>query len=83
MKWGQAFQDEVVHQDVSYALTDSRLSGITVWQFSDIKADDAVQTVSGMQASMFLPSQLRVAHVVVAHATVVRSMRLCAAPSVA
>ena len=38
-KWSQQYQAQVVTADVRAALTVSRISGIAVWQFNDIKAD--------------------------------------------
>eukprot|EP00049_Salpingoeca_infusionum_P004894 m.85133 g.85133 ORF g.85133 m.85133 type:complete len:621 (+) comp12776_c0_seq3:137-1999(+) len=37
--WSQKYQAELVKADVTVALESERLSGITVWQFNDIKAN--------------------------------------------
>jgi hypothetical protein len=38
--WSQGYQNEVVAGDTTTILNDPRFSGITLWQFADIKADD-------------------------------------------
>ena len=40
-KWSQEFQALLVGDDVRSALSLRRVSGISIWQFTDIKADDA------------------------------------------
>ena len=40
-KWSQGFQADIVGLDVRSALSLPHVSGISLWQFSDIKADDA------------------------------------------
>eukprot|EP00043_Microstomoeca_roanoka_P005530 m.56349 g.56349 ORF g.56349 m.56349 type:complete len:614 (+) comp13009_c1_seq4:187-2028(+) len=39
-RWSQKYQAEVVQQDIEFALQNNRVSGLTIWQFSDIKAND-------------------------------------------
>ena len=46
-KWSQQYQAEVVAADVSSALSLAHVSGISIWQFSDIKADDHMTKVCG------------------------------------
>jgi len=46
--WSQLFQSEVVGLSAEFAVTDSDLvSGITVWQFNDIKGNDDATTQCG------------------------------------
>merc|ERR1712129_516127 len=40
VQWSQAFQAEVVYADTVVALNNSLISGISLWQFADIKASD-------------------------------------------
>jgi len=39
-QWSQAFQKNLVSADAGFLVNSSRLSGLTLWQFSDIKAND-------------------------------------------
>ncbi len=39
--WSQTFQTNVVTTDASFLLNQSHVSGLTIWQFCDIKANDA------------------------------------------
>jgi len=45
--WSQLFQSEVVQRDAEFAVATDLVSGITIWQFSDIKADDHDTTTCG------------------------------------
>jgi len=38
--WSQRYQAEVVQRNAQFAVSTSLVSGITIWQFSDIKAND-------------------------------------------
>eukprot|EP00050_Salpingoeca_kvevrii_P002588 m.197425 g.197425 ORF g.197425 m.197425 type:complete len:621 (+) comp10645_c0_seq1:1304-3166(+) len=38
-QWSQLYQSEVVQRDVEFAIGESRLSGLTLWQLTDIKVD--------------------------------------------
>lgn len=38
--WSQSFQKNLVPVDAAFAANNSRLTGITLWQFADIKAND-------------------------------------------
>jgi len=38
--WSQLYQSEVVEREATFAVTNDVVSGITIWQFNDIKADD-------------------------------------------
>ena len=40
MFWSQLYQAEIVTRDAQFAVDNDDVSGITLWQFSDIKADD-------------------------------------------
>ena len=40
VKWSQLLESEIVRNDITIGLNDSRISGIAVWQFADIKAND-------------------------------------------
>jgi len=39
--WSQLYQSEVVERSAQFAATYDSVSGITIWQFADIKADDS------------------------------------------
>ena len=39
-KWSQGYQSLLVAKDVKAAMSIRRVSGISIWQFNDIKADD-------------------------------------------
>eukprot|EP00045_Choanoeca_perplexa_P016700 m.229236 g.229236 ORF g.229236 m.229236 type:complete len:619 (-) comp17334_c0_seq13:95-1951(-) len=39
-RWSQNYQAEVVGRDIKFALGSDRVTGITIWQFNDIKAND-------------------------------------------
>eukprot|EP01147_Barroeca_monosierra_P006618 gene6618-325_t len=45
--WSQKYQAEVVKEDIEFALNSNRVSGITIWQFADIKANMQATAVSG------------------------------------
>jgi len=38
--WSQGYQSEVVQRDASFAMSNNSISGLTIWQFGDIKAND-------------------------------------------
>jgi len=38
-RWSQKYQAEVLKADIEYVLSDERISGLTIWQFADIKAN--------------------------------------------
>lgn len=40
-RWSQQYQGAVVEADATVILQDKRFSGLTLWQYSDIKADDS------------------------------------------
>ena len=46
-KWSQEYQAELVGADVAAAISLRHVSGISVWQFSDIKADDGANSLCG------------------------------------
>merc|ERR1712130_197615 len=43
VKWSQLYQSEVIRENVEYALSSNLVSGIPLWQFSDIKGNDEAQ----------------------------------------
>jgi len=45
--WSQLFQSEVVSLEAKFAAESEQISGLTVWQFADIKADDGSTTGCG------------------------------------
>ena len=48
VQWSQMFQSEVVYADAFVALNNSLISGISLWQFGDIKANhEYYETKSG------------------------------------
>eukprot|EP01012_Entosiphon_sulcatum_P058680 TRINITY_DN8281_c0_g1_i1.p1 TRINITY_DN8281_c0_g1~~TRINITY_DN8281_c0_g1_i1.p1 ORF type:complete len:602 (+),score=62.71 TRINITY_DN8281_c0_g1_i1:40-1845(+) len=47
VRWSQLYQAEVVEADVKVALNNSHVSGITLWQFADIKANDGDTATCG------------------------------------
>ena len=46
-KWSQQFQADLVEKDVRAALSIPHVSGISLWQFMDIKADDGATKSCG------------------------------------
>lgn len=38
--WGQQFQSKVVETTAKFAVSEPHITGLTIWQFSDIKAND-------------------------------------------
>lgn len=38
--WSQKYEAELLNMDAGYAMNNSRISGLTIWQFNDIKAND-------------------------------------------
>ena len=46
-KWSQAYQAALVANDAAAALPNPNISGISIWQFNDIKADDRAQSTCG------------------------------------
>ena len=47
VKWSQLYQSQVIYADIYEALNNSQISGITVWQFSDIKANEGATSSCG------------------------------------
>lgn len=46
-RWSQAYQEQLVGADVASALSLRSVSGISVWQLTDIKADDGLTKACG------------------------------------
>lgn len=44
-RWSQAYQRMLVLEDAKTGLADPNISGIVLWQLTDIKADDAANKV--------------------------------------
>ena len=47
VKWSQLYESMVTFADASFALNNSFVSGITIWQFSDIKANEDANNECG------------------------------------
>ena len=39
MKWSQGYQSEIVAADATFAMGNDHVSGLTIWQMTDIKAN--------------------------------------------
>lgn len=59
-QWSQAFQKNLVSADASFLVNSSRVSGLTLWQFSDIKANDQSTAQCGQCDYLPHPNNLTV-----------------------
>ena len=62
VKWGQAYQARVVKATASVACENSAFSGVALWQFADIKAND-ISTNAGCGCVEMANGQRDCAHV--------------------
>ena len=58
--WSLQYQAALVASDASVLVADERVSGVTLWQFSDIKANDRDTTACGQCAYLPHPANLSV-----------------------